>query len=61
MNKVRLAGILMVVVGVAMPRAIDWYETRHALDIPRDIGVLPWLVVGVVGAVLVALSFKRRR
>jgi hypothetical protein len=50
----------MIVLGLAVPRAIDWYENRHALDIPRDFGVLPWLVLTVVGAAILIVSFKRR-
>lgn len=61
MSRLRLTGMIMVVIGIAVPRAIDWYENAHALDIPRDIGVLPWLVMGGVGAVLVAISFRKGR
>jgi hypothetical protein len=61
MNKLRVTGIFMVLLGIAVPRAIDWYESANALDIPRDIGVLPWIVMGVAGAVIVAISFRRGR
>lgn len=60
-NRLRLIGIIMVVLGIVMPRVIDWYETVHALDIPRDIGVLPWVVMSVIGVVIVTISFRRRR
>ena len=45
MRKTRLIGLGLVVIGVAVPYAIDAYETAHALDIPRDIGVLPWFIM----------------
>jgi hypothetical protein len=61
MNRLRLTGIILVVLGIAVPRAIDWYETVHTLDVPRDIGVLPWVVLGIAGAVMVAISFRKPR
>ena len=61
MNRLRVTGVFMVVLGLAVPRAIDWYENRYALDIPRDIGVLPWLVMTAAGAVILIASFTRRK
>ena len=61
MNRLRITGVVMVALGIAVPRVIDWYESAHALDIPRDIGVLPWLILGVIGAVLVAFSLRGNR
>ena len=55
--KLRLTGIVLVAIGFAVPALIDWYETVNYLDIKRDIGVLPWVIVGAVGFVLILASF----
>lgn len=59
-TRLRVTGKAMIAIGLSIPRAVDWYGNRHALDIRCDIGVLSWLVMTVVGVVLVVVSFKTR-
>ncbi|MFP3943218.1 MAG: hypothetical protein ACLFWF_04960 [Alphaproteobacteria bacterium] len=60
MRNKRLIGLALIVIGIAAPQAIDAYETAHRLDIPRDIGVLPWLVMTIAGIWVFAASFRKR-
>jgi len=60
MRNRRLIGLALILIGIAVPRAIDAYETAHSLDIPRDIGVLPWLIMTIVGIWLFLGSFRKR-
>lgn len=52
----RRTGLAFIVIGLVVPRVIDWYETVNRLDIRRDIGVLPWMILATVGAVLLLAS-----
>lgn len=61
MRRSRLIGLLLIVTGIAVPQAIDAYETANHLDIPRDIGVLPWLVMTVAGIAIFLNSFRKRK
>lgn len=60
MPKRRLFGVIAVIIGVIVPIAIDKYETVNHLDISRDIGSLPWLILTVVGVILVISSFFQK-
>ncbi len=57
----RLLGAIFVVVGIAVPIAIDAWETAHRLDISRDIGVAPWWALAAIGAALVVSSMSGKR
>ena len=35
--------------GLGVPQLVDAIEIAYQLDIPRDFGVLPWLVLDVLG------------
>lgn len=61
MSRRRLIGIIAVVIGVIVPIAIDKYETVNHLDISRDIGSLPWLIMTVIGVILVVSSFFQKK
>lgn len=39
----------MIVTGLIVPEIIDAVETAKQLDIKRDIGVLPWMVMTIIG------------
>jgi hypothetical protein len=43
-------GMALVIVGLIVPQVIDAIETAYYLDIKRDIGVLPWLIMAIAGA-----------
>ena len=49
-------GIWLVIVGLTAPHIIDAIETVRHLDINRDFGVLPWLIMTIVGVVFVLRS-----
>jgi len=55
----RTIGAVLIAVGLATPQIIDRYEAANHLDIARDIGVLPWMIMTGVGAVILLLSFVR--
>ena len=57
MPRTRLTGYVLILTGITVPQAIGAYETANALDIPRDFGVLPWLIMAVTGVWLVLRSF----
>ena len=59
--RMRWTGLALIAVGVTVPRLIDWYETVNRLDIKRDVGVLPWVILGAVGFAVVVASFRRGR
>ena len=44
-----LSGIGLLLLGLGVPRLVDAIEIAYRLDIPRDFGVLPWLVLDVLG------------
>ncbi len=56
-----ISGIGMLLLGLGVPRLVDAIEVAYRLDIPRDYGVLPWLILMGIGAVLFAhLAWFRR-
>ena len=50
----------MIVTGLIVPYIIDAYETANHLDISRDIGVLPWLILTIAGGAVLIWSFVRK-
>jgi len=61
MQTTRLIGLALIVVGFAVPSAIDAYESANYLDIPRDVGVLPWVMMAVAGIIMILASFRTRK
>lgn len=56
-----ISGIAFLLLGLGVPRLVDAIEFAYKLDIPRDYGVLPWLILMGVGAILFAhLAWFRR-
>ena len=56
-----ISGIGLLLLGLGVPRLVDAVEFAYRLDIPRDYGVLPWLILMGVGAILFAhLTWFRR-
>jgi hypothetical protein len=49
-------GIAFVMAGLVVPRIIDAIETAYSLDIKRDVGVLPWLILTIAGVGLLLRS-----
>lgn len=60
MQKKRLLATAIIAIGLIVPIVIDRYETANHLDISRDVGALPWLILTVIGVVLFALSFIQK-
>ena len=62
MSLKRIIGVIFVLLGVIIPIVIDAYETANHLDISRDIGALPWFILGGIGVILVLWSmFEKPR
>jgi len=59
--KLRVIALILIVVGLVVPVVIDKYETANHLDISRDIGVLPWLILTGLGVFLFLYSLFRNR
>ncbi len=56
-----ISGIALLLLGLGVPRLVYAIEVAYGLDIPRDYGVLPWLILMGVGAVMFAhLAWFRR-
>ena len=49
-----------VIVGLIVPQIIDAIETANSLDIKRDFGVLPWLILTIIGVGLLIQSLVRK-
>ncbi|AWL10702.1 hypothetical protein HMF8227_00194 [Saliniradius amylolyticus] len=49
-------GVALVITGLVVPEIIDAVETAYRLDIKRDFGVLPWLIMTIVGAIILLRS-----
>ena len=60
MSKRRLFGVIAILVGVIVPIVIDEYETANHLDISRDVGSLPWVILGIIGVILVVSSLFQK-
>lgn len=52
MSSKQLLAIGLILVGLGVPGLVDAVETAYHLDIPRDLGVLPWYIVIALGVVL---------
>lgn len=50
----------LVLVGLGVPRLVDAIEIAYGLDIKRDVGVLPWLVLTIVGLALLVRAMVKR-
>ncbi len=61
MTKLRMIAILFIGLGIIVPRIINAYEEANRLDISRNVGSLPWLILLVVGAVMLIVTFIRKR
>ena len=59
MEKSTKIAIVLVTVGLTVPQIIDAIETANHLDINRDFGVLPWLIITIVGAGMLLRSAIR--
>jgi|GEM_PF-2728607 len=59
MEKSTKIAIAFVTVGLTVPEIIDAIETANHLDIKRDFGVLPWLIMTIVGAGMLLQSSIR--
>ncbi len=56
-----ISGIGLLLLGLGVPRLVDEVEITYGLDIPRDFGVLPWLILmGIGGALFAYLAWFRR-
>ena len=56
-----ISGIGLLLLGLGVPRLVDAIEIAYRLDIPRDYGVLPWLILmGIGGALFAYLTWFRR-
>ena len=57
----RNTGIVLIVIGLVVPIVINAYEEANHLDISRDIGSLPWVIMTIIGAGLLIYSFLRKK
>lgn len=60
MSRLRVIGLALVLIGLVVPWAIDAYENANRLDISRDIGSLPWLILLILGLGILIYSFFRK-
>ena len=60
MQKSTKLGSVFVIVGLVIPQLIDLIETANSLNIKRDFGVLPWLILSIIGAGLLIHSLVRK-
>ncbi len=60
MKNLRIVAIIFIVVGFVTPWLIDAYETANSLDISRNVGSLPWLIMLIVGVFILIYSFAKR-
>ena len=61
MPKLRIVAVIFIVVGFVVPRIIDAYEVANSLDISRNVGSLPWLILLIIGVILLIYSFVQKR
>ncbi len=61
MTKLRIIAITLMIIGVVVPRIIDAYEVANSLDISRNVGSLPWLILLIIGVVMLIYSFAKRQ
>lgn len=50
----------LVLTGLGVPRVVDAIEVAYGLDIKRDVGVLPWHLLTLVGLSLLARAVVGR-
>ena len=60
MHRSTKLGLAFVIVGLIVPEIIDAIETANSLDIKRDFGVLPWLLLTIIGVGLLIQSLVRK-
>ena len=60
MDKVTRIGFALVITGLVVPQIIDAVEVAYSLDIKRELGVLPWLIMTVAGLVVLLKSLVNR-
>lgn len=59
--KLWITGFCFIITGLVVPWGIDCYETANSLDISRDIGSLPWIILMAAGVILIVLALTGKR
>lgn len=60
MSRLRLIAAFLIAVGLIVPKVIYEYEVANHLDISRNVGSLPWLIMTIIGAAIFIYSFIKR-
>lgn len=60
MHRSTKLGLAFVFIGLVVPQVIDAIETANSLNIKRELGVLPWLILTVAGVGLLVRSLVRK-